>query len=647
MTNITQCSRSHLYGLALVLGLILLMAFPQVAAAAAPPVVTGISPTSGSADGGLEITFVGHGFTDATSVAFGADSAVPTVVNDGRLTVIAPPHAPGLVHLRVTTPADQSASTSADNFTYLTGPVVSGIDPASGPIAGGTSITISGSGFSGATAVAFGSGSVVPTVVDSTTITVVSPAHAAGLVHLRVTGPSGTSPSTTADNFTYVSPPVVTAITPTSGSTHGGTVITITGSGLTGATAVAFGATSVTPSVVSDTEITVTSPAHAAGTVHLRVTGPGGQSAATSADDYMYVAGPVVLGIAPPSGSPAGGTLIVITGFGFTGATSVAFGLVSIAPTVLSDTTITVVSPPGASGTTVHLRVTTPDGTSPSTVADNFLYLGAPVVLQISPATGSTLGGTVITIVGSGMTGATSVSFGDVSVIPTVVSDTSLVVTSPPNPAGVVHLKVTTPAGASADTAADNFTYVFGPTVFGISPDRGPLSGGTTITISGSGFTGALSVSFGNVSVAPISVSDSRVVVVSPARDVVGVVHLRVRTAAGLSPSTDADDFTYTDTGLTYTLTYRWTLLVWVGHDGASVFDALHGHETPDNPTTNDVYALVSVVFRWNGSTQGWEGYFPGYESMPGVNDFTAFSKGIAYWVALRTPGTYSWTVAP
>ncbi len=83
-------------------------------------------------------------------------------------------------------------------------PTVSNVSPSSGPPAGGTSVTITGSGFTGATGVAFGSVKATNfTVVSSTEITVVSPAQPAGLHNVFVTGPGGTSAAVFADLFTY------------------------------------------------------------------------------------------------------------------------------------------------------------------------------------------------------------------------------------------------------------------------------------------------------------------------------------------------------------------------------------------------------------------------------------------------------------
>lgn len=133
------------------------------------------------------------------------------------------------------------------------------------------------------------------TVNSSTQITAVAPAHSAGTVQVTVTTPSGTSNGVA---FTYIAVPTLTSVTPSSGPPSGGTVVVLTGTGLTGATAVSFGGTPATLFTVnSDTQITVLTPAHSAGTVQITVTTPGGTSNGVT---YTYVSGlaPVNLGTA-------------------------------------------------------------------------------------------------------------------------------------------------------------------------------------------------------------------------------------------------------------------------------------------------------------------------------------------------------------
>jgi len=90
-------------------------------------------------------------------------------------------------------------------FAYDLGtPAVTHVGPAKGTTAGGTTVKIQGSGFTEATAVHFGStAATAVTVVSSTSMTAVSPAGSAGTVDVTVTSPTGTSPVTTTDHFTY------------------------------------------------------------------------------------------------------------------------------------------------------------------------------------------------------------------------------------------------------------------------------------------------------------------------------------------------------------------------------------------------------------------------------------------------------------
>ena len=237
------------------------------------------------------MTITGSGFTGATAVAFGSVAATKfTVVSSTQISVVSPAQPAGLHNVYVTGPAGTSAAVIGDLFTYVSPPAVTSVSPNSGPAAGGTSVTITGSGFTGATAVAFGSVAATKfTVVSSTQISVVSPAQPAGLHNVYVTGPAGTSAAVIGDLFTYVSPPAVTSVSPNSGPAAGGTSVTITGSGFTGATAVAFGERRG-HEVHRGLEHTDQRglPAQPAGLHNVYVTGPAGTSAAVFGDLFTY-----------------------------------------------------------------------------------------------------------------------------------------------------------------------------------------------------------------------------------------------------------------------------------------------------------------------------------------------------------------------
>jgi hypothetical protein len=262
---------------------------------------------------------------------------------------------------------------------YTWGPVapadVTGVAPGQGPLGGGNTVTITGSGFTGATAVTFdGIDATSFNVVSYWSIEAVAPAHAAGTVTVHVTAPGGDSTQT--DNYAYVDAPTVTAVNAIHGPTAGGQTVTITGTdfvGLSGTSAVTFGGTDAASyTAVSDTEITAVTPAHSWGLVTVQVTAAGGASAEVG--NFTFIApAPVITSITPNSGPDTGGGLTDIHGTGFTGLQSVTFG--GVAATLYEpalDTYMLVYAPAHAAGL-VTVQVAAEGGTSAET--NNYTYI--------------------------------------------------------------------------------------------------------------------------------------------------------------------------------------------------------------------------------------------------------------------------------
>lgn len=168
-------------------------------------------------------------------------------------------------------------------------PSVSGVAPAEGPEAEGTSVEITGSGFTGATSVAFGTTKAVSFKVNSdSSITAVAP-KGSGTVDVTVTTPVSTSTTSPADHYTFRAPPTVTEISPKTGLETGGTEVTITGTNFTSGSSVKFGTASAVPvKFNSETSLTATSPS-GTGTVDVTVTTAGGTSMTGEADKFTYV----------------------------------------------------------------------------------------------------------------------------------------------------------------------------------------------------------------------------------------------------------------------------------------------------------------------------------------------------------------------
>lgn len=271
------------------------------------PVITSVSPNVGLTAGGYQIAISGSGFLNLDQLYFGAVlcSAAVVAVDGSSILATVPAQAAGTVNITAITPYGTSPISSSDEFTYGDAPTLSSVSPNAGPTAGGTSVTITGTDFSGASAVSFGSNSAISFTVDSNNqITATSPAGT-GTVDITVTTAFGTSTTSSADQFTYAAAPTVTGLAPSSGTPSGGTSVIITGTNFTGASAVNFGATSASFTVDSATQITATSPA-GTGTVDVTVTTPGGSSATSSADEFTYSL-PMILFASTASSGNLGG----------------------------------------------------------------------------------------------------------------------------------------------------------------------------------------------------------------------------------------------------------------------------------------------------------------------------------------------------
>ena len=199
--------------------------------------------------------------------------------------------------------------TGTNAYTYTAGPTFTSIAPPSGPTAGGTPVTITGSNFvaGGSFGVTIGGANAAGVYVNPTTITATTPAHAAGAVNVVITNNDGQS-ITGTNAYTYTAGPTFTSIAP-SGPTAGGTPVTITGSNFVGGGlfGVTIGGANAAGVYVNPTTITATTPAHAAGAVNVVITNNDGQSI-TGTNAYTYAAGPTFTSITPTSGPIAGDT---------------------------------------------------------------------------------------------------------------------------------------------------------------------------------------------------------------------------------------------------------------------------------------------------------------------------------------------------
>jgi hypothetical protein len=172
------------------------------------PSVSALSTNSGPAAGGTTISVSGVNLADASAVHLGANAAAFSVdAVSGTLSVTAPAGTPGTVALTVTTPAGTSAMSGPATYTYLGNvpqPVVVTVNPDGAPLSGRPVVNVTGSGFSGATAVYVGSTPTTFSVQSDSSLTFSAPAAAdPEVVDVTVVGPGGGSAHSDADLFYY------------------------------------------------------------------------------------------------------------------------------------------------------------------------------------------------------------------------------------------------------------------------------------------------------------------------------------------------------------------------------------------------------------------------------------------------------------
>ena len=242
------------------------------------------------------MNITGTGFLSVTSVDFGGTAASTYTVNsDTSITASSPVHAAGAstVHLGY-----GGGTVVAGTFTYIGPPTFTVMTPTSGPTAGGTTVTVTGTNLQGS-AVTVGGLAATNVVVaaDGTSLTFVTPADSAGPAAVVIGAVAGT---VSAGSYTYIAPPTVSGLAPTSGPEVGGTSVVITGTALTGSTAVTFGGVAATSYTVdSPTQITAIAPA-GVGAVTVSVATVGGSG--TSAGAFTYIPSPTASSMTPTSG---------------------------------------------------------------------------------------------------------------------------------------------------------------------------------------------------------------------------------------------------------------------------------------------------------------------------------------------------------
>jgi hypothetical protein len=464
---------------------------------ALPPTPTSVSPSSGSSNGGTEITVHGSDFANGSvaGVTIGGNWISYhniTYATDGTwLRFNTPIHSAGAVDVTVRNP-DGQEGTLTDGYTYVAAspPSVTSVSPDSGSSNGGTEVIVFGSDFAkgGDAGIMIGgnwiSYSNITYAADGNWLQLSTPAHAAGAVDVTVRNPDGQE-GTLSNGYTYIadSPPTVTSVSPVSGGSNGGTEVTAYGTNFvdgSGARVIIGGNYIYSWNITygSDgTWLNFNTPAHAAGAVDIIVRNPDAQEG-TLSNGYTYVADlpPSVTSVSPDSGSSNGGTEVTVYGSnfvdGYGSGVTIGGNWISYYNIIYgTDGTWLRFNTPAHAAGAVDIIVRNPDAQE-GTLSNGYTYVAdlPPSVTSVSPDSGSSNGGTEVTVYGSNF-----VDGSDARVIIggnyiyswniTYGSDgTWLRFNTPAHAAGTVDVTVRNPDGQEG-TLSNGYTYVSTPTV--------------------------------------------------------------------------------------------------------------------------------------------------------------------------------------
>jgi hypothetical protein len=542
------------------------------------PTVTSVSPSSGPLGGGTPVTITGTNFASGASVTFGGAAATNVVaVNSTQITATTPAHAAGAVNVVVTNPNTQSG-TLTNGYTYVSTVAITFAQVAAATPVSAAQVTVTYPGPQ-----TIGNFNVVVVGWNDTTSTVQSVTDSAGNSYSLAIGPTsgtglrqsiyyapnikgGSNTVSVVFNQTALYPDVrileyqgVSVVDVKAGASGNSTTANSGSATTTIANELIFGAATVSTVVTgagagfttriitsqdgdnAEDEVVTTKGTYSA-TAPLSPSGAWVMQMVTFAASSAPA--PTVTSVSPNSGPATGGTAVTITGTNFvSGATVTLGGTAATNVVVTSATQITATTAAHAAGA-VTVAVTNPD-TQTGSLTNGYTYVAAPTVTGVSPSSGPTTGGTAVTITGTNFVSGAAVMFGATAATNVVVtSATQITATTPSSATGAVNIVVTNP-DAQRGTLTNGFTYTSptAPTVTSVSPNSGPATGGTAVTITGTNFVAGATVTFGSAAATNVVVVNGTTITATTPANAKGTVTVTV-TVNGQSGSLSTG-FTY------------------------------------------------------------------------------------------------------
>jgi hypothetical protein len=663
------------------------------------PSISSISQSSGTSNGGQLVTITGQAFTSAYGVVFLAPYtgtlANPTVISysDSQIIFATPSSTTmgnGPFYVMVSSSRDATTAITSNYKTYnysSTAPSITAINPTSGTTNGGQLVTITGENLAGTTSVYFvtSSGTIYSTgdlTITSAGLTCSTPENTAGTSEqVNVIVIDSTGIDSNHIPYTYSSTaPSITSMIPTSGTSNGGQLVTITGKYFPTYPYVVFtpSTSSSTSSsfylktgvVYSDGQITFTTPsstlAEDDGPFDVMVASSNDATTAITSNYKEYAfssTAPLINSMNPTSGTTDGGQKVTIKGSNFI-STDVVAVLSSGAytyPTIGSVSTSQIMFTTSYAATDGDVSVmvaTSKDQTDDTTITSNYQTYNytytSPAILNLSQISGTTLGGQLVTIYGTHFANTYTVVFGNAIAKHLFISSTQISCTTP---AGTGKVDVSIYDKYLSDNSnVKTYTYLStSPTLSSISQISGTINGGQLVTVYGTSLSDAICVTIGNINVTDFIYNDSEnaITFATPAGS--GLVDVQVFTGYGNGwvRSSTTDSYAWQSVAISSngTSTDSVSYQTAVVYGGGIYTSSNHGYSWASNasaPTADWQSVAISSDGTYQIAVINGGGIYISSTSGQTWSISSAPSTSTTYWqsVAISSDGMYQTAVA-
>lgn len=384
----------------------------------------------------------------------------------------------------------------------------------------------------------------------------------------------------------------VTTVSPQEGSVEGGEPITVFGGGFPAGTIVTIGGRSLTDTEVTSTLITGLTPPGDLGQADIELHLPDSGTLPLERWQFLYTNTPsVTLTMTPTNGHQMGGETGILTGSSFALGAAVKIGDNLAIDTTVTPTLIHFTIPPGPVGT-VDITVTNPDGRK-QILEKGYTYdlFPPPVIREIYPNKGPIDGGTEVVIRGNYFLEGITVIIGGIQIEHLdSFSPIEIRLKTPPSTPGRKDIRVVNPDGQQV-VQQRAFTYNAPLDITSITPNVGPMKGGTPVTITGTGFrpiAWGTKVTIGGIPVSTITeMSLTELMIKTSPVKTPGAKDVAVRNPNG-EEVTLIGGFTYTDP---LAVESKGKLLTYLGY--VKQTRLLQNYPNPFNPETWIPYQLA------------------------------------------------------